>query len=197
MLVSVGKATPPPDQKDASMPLLIETERLILRAWRDNDVEPYNAMYNDPIVGEYFPNSQTLEDSADFIAFCRAHDSTHGYCFQPMVEKDTGAFVGDIGLAVIEFDGPIKGQTEIGWMMNREFWGRGYATEMAQALIQRGFSDFGLPEILAFTVLANHKSRAVMERLGMERDEAGDFDHPNVLEGHPLRPHILYRKRRA
>ena len=52
MLVSVGKATPPPDQKDASMPLLIATERLILRAWRDDDVEPYNAMYNDPIVGE-------------------------------------------------------------------------------------------------------------------------------------------------
>ena len=85
--------------------------------------------------------------------------------------------------------------TEIGWRFAREAWGHGYATEAARAVLERAFSELGLPEVVSFTTVANVRSRAVMERLGMTRDPAEDFDHPSVEPGHPLRRHVLYRAR--
>ena len=176
------------------MPLLIETERLILREWRDEDLVPLHAMNNDPIVCEFFPDFKDMQQARAFIHHSRDRDRRHGYSFQPVIEKATGAFVGDIGLAKVEFDAPFTGQTEIGWMMQRAFWGKGYATEMAAALLNHAFTALKLQEVLAFTVPANLRSRRVMDRLGMRHDEAGRFDHPSLLEGHPLRSHVLYRK---
>jgi ribosomal-protein-alanine N-acetyltransferase len=86
---------------------------------------------------------------------------------------------------------------EVGWRLTREHWGRGYATEAAAAAMAFGFETAGLEEIVALTVPANIRSRRVMERLGMERDADDDFEHPRLPEGHPLRPHVLYRKRRG
>ena len=72
-------------------------------------------------------------------------------------------------------------------------WGRGYATEAAAASLRFGFEDAGLGEIVAFTTTLNTRSQAVMTRIGMRHDPAGDFDHPSVPEGSPLRRHVLYR----
>ena len=81
------------------------------------------------------------------------------------------------------------------WAVAREAWGHGYATEAARAVLEHAFSELGLPEVVSFTTVANVRSRAVMERLGMTRDPAEDFDHPSVEPGHPLRRHVLYRAR--
>ena len=82
-------------------------------------------------------------------------------------------------------------------LLDRPFWGQGYATEAAAAALEDGFGRLGLDEIVAYTTPVNHRSRAVMARLGMSRDPDEDFDHPRVPETHPLRRHVLYRLSRA
>jgi ribosomal-protein-alanine N-acetyltransferase len=82
---------------------------------------------------------------------------------------------------------------EIGWRLARSSWGNGYATEAARAVLSFGFEEAGLSEVVSFTTVANQRSRAVMERIGMRRDPADDFDHPGLPLGHPQRPHVLYR----
>src|SRR3546814_16735290 len=85
---------------------------------------------------------------------------------------------------------------EVGWRLARPFWGRGYASEGAREALRFGFADFGLPEIVSFTATTNRRSQAVMQRLGMTRDPADDFDQPKLPPGHRLRRHVLYRLRR-
>ena len=101
-----------------------------------------------------------------------------------------------MGLAVPAFEAHFTPAVEVGWRLAAEHWSRGYATEAARAALDYGFTTAGLDEIVSFTVPANSRSRAVMERLGMTHDPADDFDHPRIEPGHPLRRHVLYRKRR-
>lgn len=106
-------------------------------------------------------------------------------------------FIGYVGLSVPAYDAPFMPAVEVGWRLDRRYWGKGYATEGARAALAFGFSEIGLDEIVSFTVPANVRSWRVMERLGMTRDPADDFDHPLVPPGHPLRHHVLYRLSRA
>ena len=102
-------------------------------------------------------------------------------------------FIGFIGLSVPSFDAPFTPCVELGYRLAFGHWGRGYATEGARAAIAFGFTRIGLDEIVAMTAVRNERSRRVMERLGMTRNAADDFDHPNIVAGHPLRRHVLYR----
>jgi RimJ/RimL family protein N-acetyltransferase len=106
-------------------------------------------------------------------------------------------FIGFVGLSVPTFEAHFTPCVEIGWRLAQEHWGQGYATEAARAAIDFGFQKFELSEIVSFTVPDNLRSRAVMERIGMTRSPADDFDHPALPENHPLRRHVLYRKSRA
>ena len=108
-----------------------------------------------------------------------------------------GDLIGFVGLAVPSFEAPFTPCVEIGWRLAFEHWGRGYATEAASAVVAHAFGPLGLSEIVAFTNPANLRSRRVMDRLGMTRSTADDFDHPGLPEGHPQRPHVLYRLSRA
>lgn len=110
-----------------------------------------------------------------------------------MERRADGAFLGFVGLAVPSFAAPFTPCIEVGWRLAPEAWGHGYATEGAREAVRFGFERLGLAQIVSFTVPANVRSRAVMERLGMTHDPADDFDHPNLPEGHPLRSHVLYR----
>ena len=105
--------------------------------------------------------------------------------------------VGFIGLALPSFETPFTPCVEVGWRLAREHWGRGYATEGASAALAFGFENVALQEIVAFTVPANIPSRRVMGRLRMKRSPTDDFEHPAIADGHPLRPHVLYRLRRT
>jgi RimJ/RimL family protein N-acetyltransferase len=106
---------------------------------------------------------------------------------------DIAAFIGFIGLAVPRFTAHFTPCVEVGWRLAHRYWGQGYATEGARAAVAFGFADAGLQEIVSFTVPANRRSLAVMERLGMTSDAREDFDHPVLPAGHPLRRHRLYR----
>jgi RimJ/RimL family protein N-acetyltransferase len=96
----------------------------------------------------------------------------------------------------VAFDAPFVPAVEVGWRLAPQFWGKGYATEAAEAALRIGFETLNLDQIVSFTVMANKPSWSVMERLGMTRDPAEDFDHPRLPVGHALRRHVLYRKKR-
>ena len=171
----------------------VRTARLILRAWRESDGEPFAAMNVDPEVTRYLgtgPRDRAASD--ELIRSFERHWAERGFGLWA-VERADGAFLGFTGLAQWTFEAPFMPAVEVGWRLARSAWGHGYATEAARAALRFGFETIGLAEIVSFTVPDNVRSRRVMERLGMTRDPAEDFDHPRVAEGDPLRRHVLYR----
>jgi RimJ/RimL family protein N-acetyltransferase len=106
-------------------------------------------------------------------------------------------FIGYVGLSVPTFDAHFTPCVEIGWRLAKEYWGRGYASEAAAASLRFAFEKLHLKQIVAFTVPLNRRSIRVMERIGMSRDLAGDFEHPKLAPGHPLRSHVLHRINRG
>jgi RimJ/RimL family protein N-acetyltransferase len=176
---------------------MIETERLLLRDWREDDFEPFARMCADPLVMEFFPATLTPEETAAALERGRAHFARHGFGWWAAELKETGTFIGFIGLAVPGFEAHFTPCVETGWRLAAEYWGRGLATEGARASLRYGFETLGLREIVSFTTVGNGRSRRVMEKLGMTHDPADDFDHPRIAEGHPLRRHVLYRSKRV
>lgn len=174
-------------------PVLIETERLILRNWRDADFGPFAALNADPRVMEFFPRLLDRAESDDLIARERARIDAKGYGLYAAEAKDGGAFIGFIGLADVTFAAAFAPAVEIGWRLSRDTWGSGYATEGAQAVIDDAFTRLGLPSLVSFTAEWNTRSRRVMEKAGMIRDAEGDFVHPRLPPDHKLAPHVLYR----
>src|SRR5262249_55142221 len=172
---------------------VITTARLQLRPWRDEDLEPFAALNVDPRVREFFPSLQTYEESAESVRHIREHSRQHGFGLWAGEGLGGAAFVGVLGLAVPSFDAPFTPCVELGYRLAFEHWGQGFATEGARAALAFGFAALGLAEIVAMTAAGNERSRRVMERVGMTFNPADDFDHPNILAGHPLRRHVLNR----
>lgn len=175
----------------------LRTDRLLLRRWRDSDREPLAALNADPEVMEHFLAPLTREESDAFMDSVEAHFRQHGFSMWAVEVVSTGSFAGFVGLLVPRFQAPFTPAVEIGWRLARQQWGRGYASEAARAALAFGFEEVGLEEIVSFTVPQNVRSRRVMERLGMTRDPADDFDHPFMPEGHRVRRHLLYRLSRG
>ncbi|HXC88915.1 MAG TPA: GNAT family N-acetyltransferase [Stellaceae bacterium] len=174
------------------MAIALRTPRLLLREWRDEDAAHFAAMSSDPEVGEFL-----LPPSPDWVAGARRHWDEHGFGQFVVELPGEVPFIGVIGLDNLRWAVPFAPAVEVAWRLARPYWGQGFAAEAARATLEDGFYRLGFAEIVAFTVAGNWRSRAVMERAGMERDEAGDFDHPRVPEGHKLRRHVLYRLRRT
>ena len=172
---------------------MIETERLILRGWHDDDAAAHHAMCADPAVMAYLGPAPSLADSAEVVARQNAILADYGACFWALERRDTGAFIGWCGIKPGPVGTPIEGEPEIGWSLVHAEWGQGYAWEAAGAALAWGWHELHLPTIWAITVPANLSSRALMDRLGMIRVVDGDFDHPKLAENDALRRHILYR----
>jgi len=171
----------------------LRTQRLLLRAFRPDDLPAFAAMNTDPRVMEYFQAPLSRADSDAFAARIDAAFIADGFGLWAVEVIGGAPFIGFTGLARPSFDAPFNPCVEAGWRLAAEHWGRGYATEAARAALRFGFERLGLAEIVAYTVPANQRSWRVMERLGMRRDLDGDFDHLRVPEGHRLRRHVLYR----
>lgn len=175
---------------------MIETQRLILRQWQTEDLEQFAKMNADPQVMRYFPTIKTFDESLEEYARIKEHFERHNYGFWAVSERNKDDFIGFIGLRYIDFPANFTPTVEIGWRLKQEFWGRGYATEGAVASLKYGFEQLNLPEIVSFTSALNHKSQAVMQRIGLHHEPENDFNHPKLPETHPLRKHVLYRIRR-
>jgi RimJ/RimL family protein N-acetyltransferase len=173
----------------------LDTQRLLLRPWRTADREPFAAMNADPAVMEFFPAPLAREASDAMIdGFTHGIDE-RGWGNWAVEVRETGDFIGFIGLSIPKRNYPFSPCVEIGWRLARAHWARGYATEGARETLRFGFEQAGLEEVVSFTSILNTRSRKVMERIGM-RDAHEDFEHPALPEGHKLRPHCLYRLHR-
>lgn len=177
--------------------MIIETERLLLRPFKEADKEPYAVINADPEAMRYFdaPFSRELSDAS----IQRSHDNLkiHGYHFVATELKATGTFIGIIGIARIDdkTKAVLRGtpEVEVGWRLHPDYWGQGLAPEGARGCLQFGWDKLKVPEIVALTAEQNTPSRRVMEKIGMHYDADADFNHPALAEDCPLRRSVMYR----
>jgi len=166
---------------------------IVLRQWRDEDLEPFARMNADAEVMEFFPKPLSQAESAEFFNSIRTRIDERGWGLWA-VEVD-GALAGFTGLNEPKFATHFIPCVEIGWRLHREYWGRGIADAAALQAESFAFENLKLPELVSFTAAINARSRRLMERLGYTRHEHDDFRHPSVPEESPLSQHVLYRKR--
>jgi RimJ/RimL family protein N-acetyltransferase len=171
----------------------IRTERLVMRPWTASDRAPFAALNADPEVMRWFPATLDRDASDAFADRVAAELDERGYGLWAVEVVGGAPFVGYVGLHPATFEAPFTPALEVGWRLAKEHWGRGYAPEAARAALDHAFERLGVDEVVSFTAVGNDKSRRVMEKIGMTRDPAEDFDHPNVAADSPIRRHVLYR----
>jgi len=167
--------------------------RVRLRPWRAEDREPFARMNADVRVMEFFRAPLGRGESDAMVDRIQGHFDEHGFGLWAIEVPSTAPFVGFCGLTMARFNAAFTPCTEVGWRLAFEHWRHGYATEAAKAVLAHGFERLDLSEIVSFTAVANARSRAVMERLGMRHDPADDFDHPGLPLEHPFARQVLYR----
>lgn len=176
---------------------MLTTLRLRLRPWTPQDLLPFAAMNADARVMQFLPTLLARAESAAMVARIQEHFERHGFGLWAVEVAGVAEFIGFVGLSVPTFEAHFTPCVEIGWRLACEYWGQGYATEAARAALDFAFRQLQLEQVVSFTAPANHRSRRVMERLGMARSPDDDFEHPNLATGHPLRTHVLYRLLRS
>ena len=169
----------------------IQTDRLILRDWREGDAAAFFEGTNTPAVMRWLGG--VMDDAGkqsllDRVATCRA---ANGFCFWIVERKYDGAILGFCGLKRADAPGSsVTGEMEVGWRLREDAWGQGYAKEAATASLDAAFGRFGAEEVVALTVIENTGSWGLMERLGMRRRPDLDYTDPRVEA--PLRDTIVY-----
>ena len=175
----------------------LRTERLILRPWRDDDLEPFAALNADPEVMRYFRGTLEREQSDIMARRLGELIDERGWGLWAVEVSGGAPFIGFIGLHPIPFEAHFTPAVEVGWRLAKDHWGRGYAPEGARAALDHAFNELELDEVVSMTTAGNLPSQRVMQKLGMTRDPRDDFEHPRLPAGDPIRPHVLYRLRRT
>ncbi len=172
----------------------MRTERLILRNWEDRDRELFHRINSDERVMEFFPFRRDRAAADAKMDELRAYGQASAEDAAAEI-IETGECIGFVGLLDTDHVPSLPaGTIEIGWRLAPEFWGKGYVTEASEAWLAYGFETLAVDEIVSFAVAENHRSTAVMKRLGMTADPSADFDHPDIPDSHPaLKRHVLYR----
>ena len=173
----------------------LETARLVLRDWRDEDLTPFHEICSDPAVMATLGPVMSREEAAAQIARNQARADRDGYTLWALERRSDGALIGSAGV-IRGAAGPVDGKAEIGWRLASGCWGEGYASEAARATAAWAFANLGDDALWAITSVGNARSRAVMERLGMTHCEDLDFDHPHLPAESPLLRHVAYRLER-
>ncbi|WP_437193989.1 GNAT family N-acetyltransferase [Planctomicrobium sp. SH527] len=170
----------------------VETVRLRLRQWLPSDFEPFADLNADPRVMEFFPS--TLSRDASYAAAERWQTliANQGWGPWAVELRETGTFIGFVGLKEPSPPLHFSPCVEVAWRLAQAYWGKGYATEAANAALKIGFEQLQLNEIVSFTAVINKRSQAVMKRLAMQ-EAPTTFMHPAVSEESPLSEHCLYR----
>ncbi len=176
------------------MSTIIETPRLLLRNWQEDDRAFFHEINSDPEVMEFFPALRSREESDALMDRIVAMINDDSFGFYALQDKNTGDVVGFTGLMRTDLEPFMpKGVLEIGWRLAKHYWGKGYVTEAALASLAYAFNERGQDEVVSFAVHNNHRSTSVMQRIGMVNDPKRDFDHPKVPDTHPqLKRHVLY-----
>lgn len=157
------------------------------------DTDPFFLLNQNPRVLEFLPGPISRQHVLTFIQKTTRQLQEKSFTLWATELKETGQFIGFIGLNDVDFIAPFAPAVEIGWRLDSSFWGQGYATEGASAALEYGLHTLGLSEIVTFTVPENRRSIRVMEKIGFLRDLEGDFNHPKLDPNHRLAWHVLYR----
>lgn len=174
-------------------PVEIRTQRVLLRQWKDSDLDRWAAMNADAEVRKYFPKLLDRAEADDEASRIRGNIAQRGWGMWAIEIPGVHAFAGFVGLSLPALEAAWMPAVEIGWRLSQAAWHKGYATEGAIAAMNFAFDELHLPEVVAMSVKTNTPSHNVMERLGMTRDPSADFDHPRVPTDWPLKTHILHR----
>lgn len=174
------------------MMMRIETERLLLREWKESDKNPFFKLNQDSRVMEFFPALWDQETVNSFMDRMNEQLIERQYTLWAVEEKKSEACIGFIGLNYVSWNAHFTPCVEIGWRLAYDFWGQGFAPEGAFAVLDYAFQQLKIKKIVAFTTKDNYRSRRVMEKIGMTRDIQGDFLHPKLQPNHPLALHVLY-----
>ncbi|HEX7821203.1 MAG TPA: GNAT family N-acetyltransferase [Sphingobium sp.] len=172
--------------------IILSTERLHLRWWRAADKDDWFRLCADPRVMAMLGPVMSRPQSDAMVELMVGFRATHKSIFWAMERKEDGRVIGFCGLKPGAAGTPVEGQVEIGWRLASDLWGQGYAREAALASLAWGWATLRCDSIWAITAAGNHRSRGLMERIGMRREPTLDFDHPALDAGDPLRPHISY-----
>ena len=173
--------------------IILETNRLILRTWNDDDINPMAAISGDKRVMEYFPSTQDLNHTKKLINKISNQQNRLGYSLYAVELKSTSEMIGFVGLLDTDLDAYFTPAIEIGWRLAFEHWGKGLATETeaATTVLQYAFTELNLNEVVSFTSKPNTRSIRIMEKIWMSYQ--GEFNHPKLDKDDPLSLHVLYK----
>ena len=169
---------------------IIETDRLILRSWKSEDLPLFTEMNKDARVMRYFPAILTDEQTESFYNRIQSEFERNGWGLYAVELKSNGTFIGYVGLHEIGFDADFTPGVEIGWRLATDFHNQGLATEAAKEVLKLA-RQYGLQRLYSFTTKQNAPSERVMQKIGMTK--VGEFEHPNLSTDSPLRTHVLYQ----
>ena len=173
------------------------TNRLKLAVFSQSHVSELVRLNADPEVMRYFPATLSSEESAALLQRIIEHQRINEYSLFALHLKESDAFVGWCGLMKVPFSAHFTPAVEVGWRLNKIFWGKGLAPEAAKSVLRFGFLELGLSEIVSFTAELNQPSIRVMQKIWMKCNPEDTFDHPKLPVNHPLQRHILYRSQKT
>lgn len=169
---------------------IFDSERLLFREWMTDDQDFFAKMNSNPRGMEFFTKVLTRDESDQFLDRIQNHFDHHGFGLYAICLKSTHQLIGYIGFMIATFKAYFTPCIEIGWRIDEEYWGKGYATEGAKRVLEYGFNQLELEDVYSFTSKINKPSQRVMEKIGMSKID--EFQHPRIDEGHPLKTHVLY-----
>lgn len=168
----------------------IETDRLVLREWRDDDRRTFAEMNANENVMKYFPACLDARETDMMVSRIMAEFEEFGVGLFALELKETREFIGFVGFHRFDFEAPFSPGWEIGWRISDRFWHKGYATEAATACFDYARKHDLFDRVYSFTAVPNIPSENVMKRIGMNYTRK--FRHPALPDGHWLKEHLLY-----
>lgn len=172
------------------MKYILESERVGLRAWKDSDLKEFAALNEDPIVMKHFPKTLNLEESKAALIRMQKHQEERGYTYFAAEEKESGEFLGFVGLYYQDYEAPLRPFVDIGWRLKRGAWGYGFATEAAKACLKFAFEELKLDRVYSVAPVLNVPSERVMQKIGMRK--IAEFGHPKIPDDSPLKTCVFY-----
>ena len=143
----------------------METERLLMRAFEESDLDDLARLYADPVVMRYYPKTYSRDETQVMLARILNGYKTVGFHLLATISKDDGRFIGRCGIVLQEIEG--EKIPEIGYMLHKDYWGRGLATEAARKLRDFGFANLEFDRMVSLIRPINQPSQAVALRNGM------------------------------
>ena len=156
------------------------SDRLGFRNWNESDLLPFTGLNSDPEVMEHFPKLLSLHETKEFIDRLHHHYLKFGHNYFATEIRETGEFIGFIGLVYQDYPSKFTPAVDIGWRLKKSAWNKGFATEGAKRCLEFGFEQLKLEKIISTCTAKNTQSERVMNKIGMTK--IGSFKHPKLRE---------------